>query len=121
MVNTARIEKNKIRIKADFHLKDLCKAVPGYAWNGGAKEWTYPVTSSIAYQIQFYLGGKIIIDPEIEKLAAAFSVVKNAAMYKICPIEELAPIPRTKTKPWLHQCRSFWFVAACWGGLLGHE
>lgn len=106
---------NKLAVRAPFAAKDQLKAVPGARWNKELHVWVYPPTPHAAKGLFEALPAETTTWGET---AAALLVeaerIAKAAAQKTA--EELPAIPRTKTVPWAHQVRAFWFASDLLGG-----
>ncbi|MBX3321270.1 MAG: hypothetical protein KF890_15445 [Nitrospira sp.] len=105
-----------LAIQAPYYMKDVCKSIPGARWKPDLKMWTYPATPSAAREIHLTLPQETtswaetaaVLLVEADRMAKA-QAHKTAA--------DLPAIPFTKTKPWAHQLRAFWYAVDLLGGL----
>ena len=110
------LTENVLAIQAPYYMKDVCKSIPGARWKPELKMWTYPATPSAAQAIHLTLPQSetswaetaAVLLVEADRMAKA-QAHKTAA--------DLPAIPHTKTTPWAHQLRAFWYAVDLLGGL----
>lgn len=108
-VTTVTVERGRIYVRSHISMMDRCKSVPGHVWKKEASAWTYPPSPASAQGIlDAFRGLKVRADPSFRALVAQAKVVREAGAAKVA--DNLPPIPRTKTKPWLHQLRAYHFA-----------
>ena len=98
-----------LAVDSPFVLKDVLKAIPGAHWNKVMKCWTYPPTPSAARALQMAFPHPIATwTDDAAKLLLEAEHIAEAAAHKIA--DNLPPIPLTKTTPWPHQLRAYYFA-----------
>lgn len=109
------LTQNVLAIQAPYYMKDVCKSIPGARWKPELKMWTYPATPSAARAIFTTLPQESSWADEAKIYLAEASRMDQAQAHKTA--DDLPAIPCTKTTPWPHQARAFWFAIDLLGGL----
>lgn len=105
-----------LAIQAPYYMKDVCKSIPGARWKSDIKLWTYPATPSAARQIFLALPhAESSWTDDAKVLLAEAHRMDQAQAHKTA--DDLPAIPCTKTTPWQHQTRAFWYAVDLLGGL----
>ncbi|QOJ33929.1 MAG: hypothetical protein HRU82_02730 [Nitrospira sp.] len=107
---------DKLAVRAPFALKDALKGVPGARWNKELHVWVYPPTPHAARAVFDAIPSETSTwsDHAAALLVEAERIAKAA---ELKTAENLPNIPQTKTTPWPHQARAFWFAIDMLGGL----
>ncbi|HEY8343300.1 MAG TPA: SNF2-related protein [Calditerricola sp.] len=115
------VRGGRLYVRAPFGRKDALKAVAGARWSPEARAWTYPATVEIMRQVRRVLDGlaPVQYDEAAEKLLQDAERAEQAAAAKTAA--QLPPIPITKTEPWPHQQRAFWFAHDLRAAMLAAE
>lgn len=97
-----------IAIRTHWRNKDKCKAISGARWNPTMKAWLYPATPSAAREVYIGLGDLA----ESARRTAAFNLLLEKATKAPDPDRDIdaLPDPPSRTKPWAHQKRAFYFA-----------
>lgn len=103
------LDEQRLCIATEYGHKEKCKALPGARWSPAIKQWTIPATPSAAHALAtaFPQPAAYWSDDALSILAEAETIAKASARKEA---HSLPPIPQTKTDPWLHQLRAFWFA-----------
>lgn len=110
------LTSNVLAIQAPYYMKDVCKSIPGARWKPDLKMWTYPATPSAARQIFLTLPqAESSWTDEARVLLVEADRMAKAQAHKTAA--DLPAIPHTKTTPWAHQLRAFWYAVDLLGGL----
>lgn len=105
------LTSRNITVKTTYRFLDHCRSIQGGKWDSDDKHWRFPRDPLLGKQIDR-------VFPFDVKRSTAF----NEWMEELtAPEQEVnlsldAPIPVTKTEPWAHQRRAYWFVSTLWGG-----
>lgn len=96
-----------IYIQTPFRYKDVCKSIPGAAWNKPkAGVWNYPFTTAAARNIvQAFQKVDLDFDVSIWHLLEEYE-----HRIEIKTSSTLPDVPRTKHSAWDHQRQAFWFA-----------
>jgi hypothetical protein len=103
----------RIRVRGPYAFKDRFKSIPGYAWDGRNKAWTYPASSTAAQELHRLFGPSNVIGARLEMDAGVSLLLTDAAAataaLEVRDSEDLPSIPG-RTPAWLHQRQAYWFV-----------
>lgn len=103
------LQDQHLLVEAPYLLKDACKAIAGARWQKSLKAWAYPPTPSAARALHLAFPNPMATwTEEAAALLIEAEQIADAAAHKTA--ENLPPIPLTKTTPWPHQLRGFWFA-----------
>lgn len=118
MTTKVNIEDGRIYVKSHYAHRDICKSIPGRMWVPSKKIWTYPTTSTTAFNIKkaFKDNSKITTDAEFDLLIDAYSarceLLNNKELQKA-----LRPV-KSKTTPMDHQILGTRLVGLSDGSML---
>lgn len=102
-------DNRRLCIETSFANKEKCKALPGARWSPAIKQWTVPASPSAADAIAaFFPQSAAQWSADALTLLAEAETITKASLHK--ESHSLPSIPQTKTEPWLHQLRAFWFA-----------
>jgi hypothetical protein len=102
-----------IRLQTPYDMKDKCTAIPGGKWVPKHRAWEFALTPATINEIIKNFGKDITLD--LNDFSQAIQSVNLAKEIKEAPIETLPRVPVTKTEPWEHQRRAYWFVTKLLG------
>lgn len=118
----ARIEKNRIAVRAPFKCKDALKSIPGARWNPQGKAWTFPPAPRVAAELATLAAGHglhLAADREVAALVVEYDDEVNAQAHKTA--DDLPPVPCSATDAWNHQRQAFWFTQPLRGAMLAMD
>jgi len=112
-------DEKSIMVDTEYKYKNICKDVKGKRWDPHNKQWKYPKTPSIAYQIvskfkkikkKKGIDLRISASKEVRQLLDQAKKVAKAQRYKKMPAEKLPDVQQTKFPAWEHQKQAFHFA-----------
>lgn len=106
-----RVTETSICLRAPSELVDDCRSIPGGKWHKPWSCWIYPKSPTAAARILDTFGQDA---DHGGRLAGMVQVIAQAREVKS---SDPTDIPVTKTKPWAHQKKAFWFAVNLLGGL----
>lgn len=102
-------EGGRIVVRTPFKFKDVCKGIANARWAPGIKAWTYPPTPTAAANIRAaFLRTHVLADERFVQLCAQHDTDRLSQIHR--DAEDAPAIPVTRTEPWAHQRRAFWFA-----------
>lgn len=112
MTTRITLDGSTLRVASAYEHHLRCKGVPGARWNPALKQWEYPSHPEIAVALlRAFDSVPVTLDEGAAALAKAFEDgLATAARAKAINVNDLPPIPLTKTPPWPHQVAAFWFA-----------
>lgn len=103
-------EGDRIKVRAPYRFRDTCRGVPGSRWVKAEKAWTYPQSATSAAHVRdAFIATAVDADERFAELVEEYDAA-TARSASIREDEEPPDIPLTKTTPWRHQRRAFWFA-----------
>jgi SNF2 family DNA or RNA helicase len=108
MLITAKVENNRIRVRAPLLMNGKCGAIPGATFSKKESCWEYPASPTAALAILKEFRLVLRVDAEFNALVRASQLIVSAE--KIKTATDLPPIPVTKTEPWQHQLRGYHYA-----------
>ena len=69
---SAKRDGDLIRVKLQFHQKDLVKQVPGARWDKSTETWTVPLSWGALWSMKAVFGDNLEVDDDIKSWAAAY-------------------------------------------------
>lgn len=132
-LHTTKSQGAYIVCRSQFAHKDRCTSVSPRHWDAeiapfppsfprpGA--WCYPVSPVLAHQLKAAFEGVASRrgTPQFAELLKHSQVMEEAREIKDQDGADLPDIPVTKTRPWNHQAKSFWYAVKLLGPLPGQE
>ena len=114
---SARIEGERIRVRADFALLAVCQGLPSRVWDPIEREWMLPLSVPHAMAVVESFGSALSGSEDVRELASRARPTLDAD----APRGEVpgGPIPGARTKAWSHQEKAYWFTRGLWGRGLG--
>jgi hypothetical protein len=102
------IDKERIRVKATYAQRDVCKALPGARWDPRAKLWHCPATPEVAGQVFDSFGPSFQATREFLVLAGRAREAQEARALRD---RTDLPAPEGERMPsWLHQKQAHHFA-----------
>lgn len=112
------VEKGRIRLKAPFQMKDACKRIPGYRWDGERKAWHYPATAEVAGALieQF---SHVHVDATLDFIELAGRARQAEEARRLKTAKNLPAVPGERLASWLHQLQAYHFAKGMDAVMLG--